>query len=214
MAIFTPRGLKIRLPFDYAFALMARLYPEVSVFKILKTTEGIEFISSLLMFVTSIVCFYFRMSLFSISLYVFIASIIGFLISSLGIFVIPGLVRLATFYSYLSGYGIYLVFIIFYGFTRVGWQGVAAYFIAQILAGIVKMVLEAKQMKKIHSGTGIAFTTSEKNFVNAYRLHADKLGKTTNTTVSDEELKEENWMPVFKDFATKWPEIARRFTID
>jgi len=43
---------------------------------------------------------------------------------------------------------------------------------------------------------------------------ASRLGKTTDITVSDEELKEENWKPVFDDLATKWPEVVRRFTIN
>lgn len=76
------------------------------------------------------------------------------------------------------------------------------------------MAIETIQMKKVHSKTGLALTTSEKNFFNAYRLHANRLGKTTDITVSDEELKEENWNPVFEDLATKWPEVVNRFTMN
>lgn len=50
MTIITPRGLKVRIPVPYAFALMARLYPEVSPFRVLKTTEGIESIPGMLAF--------------------------------------------------------------------------------------------------------------------------------------------------------------------
>ena len=47
-----------------------------------------------------------------------------------------------------------------------------------------------------------------------YRLHANRLGKTKDITVSDDELKEENWKPVFEDLATKWPEVVQRFTMN
>jgi hypothetical protein len=139
---------------------------------------------------------------------------VGFLITSFGLYLIPGLDRLGTFYSYISGFGILLILLAVYGFITIGWQGVVVFFVAKFLAGIVKMAIETIQMKKVHSKTGIAITESEKNFFNAYRLHANRLGKTTDITVSDEELKEENWMPVFEDLATKWPEVVRRFTTD
>ena len=92
MAIFTPRGLKIRLPFDYAFALIARLYPKVDAFEVLKTTEGLKLIPSLITFITGFVCFYLRLPVFEIGLYVFIASIAGFLMTFFGLFIIPGIV--------------------------------------------------------------------------------------------------------------------------
>ena len=214
MAIFTPRGLKIRLPLDYAFALIARLYPKTDAFKILKTTEGLESIPSLITFATGLVCFYLRLPSFKIGLYVFITSIVGFLITSFGLYIIPGLDQLGIFYSYISGFGVLLILLAVYGFTTVGWQGVIIFFVAKFLAGIVKIPIETMQMKKIYSKTGLALTASEKNFLNAYRLHANRLGKTTDITVSDEELKEENWKPVFEDLAIKWPEVIRRFTVN
>lgn len=212
MAIFTPRGLKIRLPFNYAFTLVARLYPKVDAFKILKTTEGLESIPSLITFATGLVCFYLRLSLFEIGLYVFIASIIGFLITFFGLYIISILDRLGTFYSYISGFGILLILLIVYGFITVGWQGVIIFFVAKFLAGIVKMPVEAKLMKQ-HGELGF-LTLSEEHFFNAYRIHAKRLGKTIDIAVSNEELEEENWKPVFEDLATKWPEVVKRFTMD
>lgn len=212
MAIFTPRGLKIRLPFEYAFTLVARLYPKVDAFKILKTTEGLELIPSLITFATGLICFYLRLSLFEIGLYVFIASIIGFLITFFGLYIISMLGRLGTFYSYISGFGVLLILLIVYGFITVGWQGVIVFFVAKFLAGIIKIPIETKLMKQ-HGELGF-LTLSEEHFFNAYRINAKRLGKTIDITVSNEELEEENWKPVFEDLATKWPEVVRRFTMD
>lgn len=214
MAIFTPRGLKIRLPFDYAFALIARLYPKVDAFKVLKTTEGLESIPLLITVIAGLVCFYLRLPLLEIGLYVFVASIVGFLIMSFGLYVIPGIDRLGTFYSYISGFGIFLIILTVYGFFTVGWQSVIVFFIAKFLAGIVKFSIEGIIDKRFTKKTGVVVTTSERNFFNAYRLHASRLGKSIDITVTDEELKEENWKPVLIDLARKWPEVVKRFTVD
>ncbi len=47
MAIFTPTGLKTRLSVDYAFGLMARLFPKITPFKFLKTIEGVALLQIL-----------------------------------------------------------------------------------------------------------------------------------------------------------------------
>ncbi|MCK5475445.1 MAG: hypothetical protein KAI71_02595 [Candidatus Pacebacteria bacterium] len=212
MAIFTPRGLKIRLPFNYAFTLVARLYPKVDAFKVLKTTEGLESIPVLITFIAGLLSFYFRLSLFEIGLYVFIASVVGFLVMFSGLYIISRLDYLGVFYSYVSGFGILLILLIAYGFIMVGWQGVVVFFVAKFLAGIVKTPIEVKLMKQ-HGELGF-LTLSEEHFFNAYRIHAKRLGKTTDIVVSNEELEEENWKSVFEDLAKKWPEVVRRFTMD
>lgn len=60
MAIYTPRGLKIRLSIQYCFTLLARLYPEVDPYTVLKTTEGLEFIPSFLAVLASLICFLYK----------------------------------------------------------------------------------------------------------------------------------------------------------
>ena len=57
MAIYTPRGVKIRTSVPYAFGLMARLNPKVTPFRILKTTEGIESLPGMLAFIAGMVGF-------------------------------------------------------------------------------------------------------------------------------------------------------------
>lgn len=214
MAIFTPRGLKIRLPFDYAFALIARLYPFIDAFKFLKTVEGLALIPSMITFTTGLICFYLKLSVFEIGLYIFIASSIGPLLSLFGIYVIPGLERLGTFYSYISGFGILLILLSVYGYLTVGLLGVVAFFVAKFIAGIVKMAIETILIKIIYAKTELSITLSEIHFFNAYILYAKKLGITTDISVSEEELKKENWMPIFEDLAIKWPEVVSRFTLN
>ena len=214
MAIYTPRGLKIRLSVNHTFALMARLYPKVDAFKILKTTEGLELMPTMLVFIVGVVSFYLRLNPYQIGLYALIASVVGALIITFRLFFIPTLLKLATLYSYVSGFGILFIALAIYGFISVGWQGVGAYFIGKFLGLIVNYGIEFWNMKVIHSQIGTPLTLSELNFFTAYCLHAVEVGKTTDITVSDEELTEENWKECFQDLSLKWPEVVRRFTVD
>ncbi|HLE17147.1 MAG TPA: hypothetical protein VI728_02550 [Syntrophales bacterium] len=120
MAIYTPRGLKIRLGMNHAFALMARLYPKVDAFKVLKTTEGLESIPGMLAFIVGVTSFYSGFDPYEIGLYTLIASVAGTAITTFGIFIVPGLPKLGTLYSYISGFGILLILLAVYGFVSVG----------------------------------------------------------------------------------------------
>lgn len=214
MAIYTPRGLKIRLRMNHAFALMARLYPKVDAFKVLKTTEGLESIPGMLALIVGLVSFYLGLDPYQIGLYTLIASVVGTAITTFGVFIVPGLPKLGTLYSYISGFGILLILSAVYGFVSVGWQGVAAFFIGKLVAGLINNAIGFWNAKRTHSKIGIPLTISEINFFNAYRLHASELGKSTDITVSDEELKEDNWKECLEDLAIKWPEVVKRFTND
>ncbi len=57
---------------------------------------------------------------------------------------------------------------------------------------------------------GAMFLAPAKDFVNTYRLFADKYDLTRDVDVSEEELHLANWTDAWEDFAQKWPEIAAR----
>jgi hypothetical protein len=214
MAIYTPRGLKIRIGIAHAFALMSRLYPKVDAFKVLKTTEGLESIPDMLAFIVGIITFWLEIDPYQIGLYTFIASVVGTVIVISGIFIVPCLPRLGTFYSYISGFGILLVLLAIFGFITVGWQGVIAFFVGKLLAEVINNAIDFWNCKRINSKTGLTLTSSEISFFNAYRIHASAIGKTTDIIISDEELKEENWKECLIDLALKWPKVVKRFTND
>lgn len=212
MSIYTPRGLKIRLPIGHAFGLMARLYPKVDAFKVLKTTEGLEEIPGVLVFITGMLSFFYGVDALYIAISVFLVSILGRLVTAFGLYVIPGLPILGTLYSYISGFGILLIVLTVYGLLSVGWRSVAALFIGKILAGMVNIIFELWNVKRIYRASGIPVTQSEISFFNAYRIHASRLGCTTDITLSDSEWEEVNWSECFEDLANRWPEVVRRFT--
>jgi hypothetical protein len=218
MAIFTPRGLKIRLPIDYSFALMARLYPQVSAFRILKTCEGIESIPSVLAFSAAMVCFIGHFAPYVAGIAIFCAYIVGSALTQRGLFILPGLVAVSTLFSYLAGYGLFTGAVLVTGYLTLGWQGVLAYAVARVAAFVCGQVIEFADTRRAYREAGIArryaLTASEKHFINAYRLHARRSGKTTDVAVREDEQEQENWLPAFEDLAAKWPEVVQRFTLD
>ena len=212
MAIFTPRGLKIRLATDLAFTYLARLHPKFSAFQVLKTVEGIELIPSTFAFATGLYLFFNDCLPTDIAIYVCIATIIGGLITTFGLYVIPFMVRFITGLSYLRGFGIFTIGIIITGLLTVGWKGTLFYFIVRYTASLILFFIDTWQMKMAHKKTGFAFTASERNFFNAYRLHASRMGVTTNLELEDGELESGKWELPYMMLQLKWPEVTARFT--
>ncbi|MCX5803823.1 MAG: hypothetical protein NTU69_09900 [Proteobacteria bacterium] len=89
-----------------------------------------------------------------------------------------------------------------------------AYFVGVILANIVNMTIDSINSNRLFKKFGSYVSGSEINFFNAYHWHAAKLGKSLDLTMSDDELKRENWDQAFEDLAARWPEVADRFTND
>lgn len=211
MQVYTPRGLKVRLEVEYAFALMKRLYPKVDAFKVLKTTEGLELLPSAVTFIATIIAYVMKLEAVAIAITAFTSFLITYMITFFGLYIIPGLPALGTLYSYISGYGIAFIIIAVTGYLTIGLPGVVAFFIGRVLAGITCMIIESNEAKRTYNKTGIALMGSEKNFLNAYRLHAKSIGVTTDVSIDDEEMREENWIECFEDMARKYPEAAARY---
>lgn len=212
MPIYTPRGLKIRLSVEYAFGLIARLYPKVDAFRVLKTTEGIESLPTLFTFVVGLYCFFTHVQPTNTAVAVFVAYLVASIMNLRGLYIIPGIVSLGTLYSYVSGFGILLVVLLILGLITAGWQSVLAFLVGKAVGWGVNQILELWDTKRAFRLSGHPFTASEKFFFNSYRLHASRLGVTTNIELSENELVEDNWKPAFQDFLLKWPQVAARFT--
>jgi hypothetical protein len=216
MAIFTPRGLKIRVSLPYAFALMARLFPRIDAFRVLQLTEEVENLISLATFIAGISVFAARLSPISVAVVIGVTCF-GFKMSHLfGLFVPPFklLLPLSRVYSWFSGWGIFLVGLLVFGFFMVGWQGVVAFIVARIAAGWLAGAIDMAYSKYIFKKTGLAVTASERSFFHAYRLLADQLGISRSIEVSEEEMQPDNWQRVFTDLKVKWPIVVSRFTSD
>jgi hypothetical protein len=209
MTVYTPRGLKIRIDVPYAFGLMARLYPTVSPFRVLKTAEGLQSTGRLLAFVVGVTAFGLGLSPLETLVLVSGASFVGALLGVFGI-VIPGLVWLSVMYSYVSGFGVLLAVLLVTGFLTVGWPGVLAFMAGSAVGALASMVVELWRTRRYMHTIGHPLTSAEVSFFNAYRMHASKMGVTTCINLDDEESSAESWRPALDDLVARWPSVAQR----
>jgi hypothetical protein len=216
MAIYTPRGLKIRLGKPYAFALMARVFPKVDAFRVLQLTEEVENLASLATFIAGLVAFGLRLDPLTIGMVIGI-TYFSFKMSHLfGLFIPPFklLLPLSRVYSWFAGYGVFLIGLLILGFFTVGWQGIAAFIVARVLASWLAGAIDLAYGRYVFKKTGVSITPSERSFFHAYRLSADQVGASRSLEVSEKEMQPDNWQEVFTDLMMKWPVVVSRFTPD
>ncbi len=151
MAIFTPRGLKIRLSIQYTFALMARLFPRFDAFRILQKTEAVENLTLMASMIAGIIAFALCYNYMQIAIIVIVTNLIFNLQNNYGLFIPPfkQLLRLSHFYSaYIAGYGIIEIGIIIFGYFKVGWKGVLSYLIAMFITLILELIIDFSIFRK------------------------------------------------------------------
>lgn len=216
MALFTPRGLKVRLAKPYAFALMARVFPKADAFRVLQLTEEVENLPALAGFVAGVVAFSMRLPPIQICIVVFAAVFVFRLIHLFGLFVPPFtfLLPVSRIYSFVTGYGVLLIGLLVFGYFAAGWQGVLAFVVARVSCGFIVWPIEMWWMRRVHQQVGFPFTASERSFFHAFRLLANRFGVSTDLNVSDQELAPARWEHVLVDLALKWPVVVGRFTDD
>ena len=221
MSLMTPRGLKVRLELSWAFGLLARLWgkdPRTDAFRVLKTCEAIESVPAVLCFIGGIVASWNKgWPAWSIPLGQVAGATLGLLLTQMGLFLIIrpiGLLFLGSIWSWTSGYGILLTLTLTNAWMTRGWQGPLWWVLGIFATTIaVKMILEwgFVALRWRIGGKESAFTSSEVNFFNAYRLHASRMGASQELDVSDEEIASGMWRECLLDYAAKYPEAVNRF---
>ncbi|MCX5965479.1 MAG: hypothetical protein NT070_20825 [Cyanobacteria bacterium] len=204
MTIYSPTGIPINFPIDYAFTLLARLSPRYSPHRVLKIADGMdkgpESVSYLIGFIT----FSLHCSLpiiFTLSL------------------IIPGVIRLAginskyinevvylgVLFTSIGKLGLLTIGLLVFGFHSVGWQGVTAFVFARLVGSILNIIVESQERLNIYKLSGIDYGEFDRCFVDAYRFCANRVGVTLDISVSDEELEKSIWQFVVSDYARKNP---------
>ena len=211
----TPRGLKIRIDIPTGFALLARLWkgdPKTDAFCVLKTVEGLESIPSVAGFIGAFIGLLEGSASWHVAVGLIVGKILGALLTMFGVFIIPGLTTIATWWSWVSGYGLFLAIGVAYAWFLKGWEYAAAWVIGFVFAYVISMLfIELPRMKFYKTKIGVPLGQSEVNFFNAYRLHAGRLGLSNSVEISEGEIQSEEWQRCLEDFAEKYPNAVARF---
>ncbi len=211
MAIYTPRGVRIRIPTDYAFGLIGRLHPRVTAYQVLKTTEALHAIPSMFHYAVALILLAFGLSWPpTIMLAIVAAHLLGTFLNLLGLCNVPALVVAATIFSYLTGYGALFLLIAGLAFLRGGPEWMGGYVGGMILSFPAGFIVERLYRRAGHTDPTLG--RAEINFFNAYRYHAAALEDDTSITLRPEEFEEDAWREVYDEFASAWPDVAARFT--
>ncbi|SED17924.1 hypothetical protein [Paenibacillus sp. GP183] len=213
MSVYTPKGIKVRISVDVSFALMARLYPKVSAFRVLKTTEGVDEIPTTFGFIASLICLFNKVDPVTFFIATLISIVCGLLIKEFGIaLVVPGIIPLGGLYNTINILMLPSILLVILSYILIGWQAVVAYIGARFVAWIISFVLEFVFTSQWKNKMGYAFTGSERSFFAAYCYYARKQGRSIAFDLTDEELEPENWEGVFDHLADTNPHVVQRFT--
>lgn len=211
----TPRGLEICIEVRYGFALLARLWkhdPATDAFRVLKTAEGLEIIPSIFGVVGAFVGLFMGSLSWAVVAGLVMGNILGKLLTMFGAFIIPGLTTFATLWSWIHGYGLLSIIGISLAWVLRGWEWAAAWILGSIGAFVIsKLFIEPMRMKWYMHRIGFPFSESEVNFINAYRLHADRLGLPRSLDVSQDEITSGEWERCLEDYSAKYPQAVARF---
>ena len=139
----------------------------------------------------------------------------GFVLTQTGMFVIIrplGLLALARVWCHFCYTSIiFYVVLLAVLYATLGWAIPAVWVAGGVAARMVGSVAEFAWTLRKSRLAGVPLTSSEVNFFNAYRLHADRLGLTRKVSVSDEEIALGDWQACLTDYAAKYPESVARF---
>ncbi len=214
----TPRGLKIRIELPWAFGLIGRLWSrdsQIDAFRVLKTCEAIEFVPDTISWTIGVVVVVnSAMPNWSIAVAIVFGRALGVLLTQLGLFVIlrpSGILHSARIWSYVSGYGIFLIGALALILIFRSWDASVWWITGLLIGGLVRHGIEFLFVWRNKKWIGTPFTSSEINFFNAFRLHADSLGIPNTLEVSDSEIERGEWKKCLIDYAGKYPEAVRRF---
>jgi len=214
MAIYTPRGLKIRFSTPYSFSLMARLFPEITPFRVLKKTEAIENIPDALAAIGALVIAFFFPNMSCVKIFGAITAIylVGSFMKLTGLFFIPLIIPISEAFSYIQGYGIITIALGVIGYFKIGLTKTIVLILVLLATNIVDYLLEfirallCKAMNKPYLGM------SELDFINAYKMLAAKTGNSADINVSQIEIDSEAWQEPYMWLEYNWPEVTCRYT--
>ena len=204
-AFITPRGVKIRMPVEDAFAMMGRLYPKRKPEEILKTVEGLDFISNMVVYITLLFLIYMNVNIISFILLTSIAVIFAKFIVHKGLIFSHRMI--IPYYLSLIPFTIWYAVMFVFAFLNNGLSGVGILLGALIISFVIENIYESFVVKAYNG----KITMAEIEFILAYRLHAVSVNIAWEEDCYDMEAEIENntWEKPLYEYISKFPHTIR-----
>lgn len=207
-AIFTPRGLHVRLPPELAFGLMARLRPRVRPAEVLATVEAIEFTPTALSKLLGFLCFLVQPGAIVTAVVACAGRVLPNLLALAAPDALPGLYRVGRWYRPIAGHGISLVVVTIAGVLIAGPVTAAGFVIGTAIGGALNMLVDFVLMRRVDARLGRPLSSTERFFLEALRRHGG--GALELQAVASEP---EAWRAALDDYAAAFPDRARQSTV-
>lgn len=202
--VYTPRGLKVRLSPEVAFGLLGRLWPRARPAAVLATTEALDEIPVLMLYVGGVVALSVSLGILQAVLCGLAFTLAGKIILWFGVFVVPGIVTAGYWFSYIPVF-VYFPGMFVFGYLVSGLRGVVSWGCAYVVASVACQLFDLSVMRLRHAAAGILLTQSEVAFMNAYRLHATRLGVTTDLEIRPDEAESQQALAALEEYSSCYP---------
>jgi hypothetical protein len=212
-AIFTPRGLHVRLPAHVAFGLMAQLRPEVRPAEVLATTEAIEFTPTAFSKLLALLGFALQLAPAAIGAVTVFGRVAPNLLALAGLTRGgPGWTALGRLYRPVAGHGLSLVVVAALGALLDGPVAAVGFLAGTLVGGLVNMLVDFLLIRRPDPRLRQPLSSTERFFLDALRLHAARSGRSLDlervpATAGE---GEEAWRAALADYAAEHPERARQ----
>jgi hypothetical protein len=210
-AIFTPRGLHVRLPTQVAFGLMAQLRPKVRPAQVLATTEAIEFTPTATSKVLALVGFVLQLPPPVILGLCALGRVVPDLLALAGVIHGPRWTALGRLYRPLAGRGgLTLIGVTAAGALIAGPIAALAFLVGTLVGGTVNMLVDFLLLRRIDPNLKQPLSSTERFFLQALQEHAAGSGQALDLEQAPVTAKDGAWRAALADYALEHPERARQ----
>lgn len=209
-AIFTPRGLHVRLPPDVAFGLMAQLWPKVRPSTVLATTEAVEFSPTAASKLLALLGFALQLTPVSIAILCALGRVVPNLLALAGLFRSVGWTALGRLYRPFAGHGMTLVVVAALGAVIAGPLAAMGFLVGTLVGGIMNLLVDFVLMRRLDPRFQLPLSSTERFFLGALRLHAADSGQSLDLRQPPTDDEDASWRAALADYAAEHPDRARQ----
>jgi hypothetical protein len=216
MPFVTPRRLRINLDLPWAFSLIARLRaadPRTDASRVLATAESVHHVPSVLAAIFGLVAVFVPgRPLWVVPLAIILGGVLGFFLLRYGLFLLIsplGLLFLARLWTASPVFPGLLAHVLLLAAINicfpVSWPILVLWILGHLIALCLCWLLARYLLKPVSVGAGVVISPAEMSFFHAYRIHAERLGLSTDINLSEMEIESEDWKACFLQYALKHP---------
>jgi len=210
-------GKYLQMDPSWVFGLIARLHrvdAKTGAVRVLRTYQAVEEVESVTSILAGLaVALWPGRPLWGIPAAIVAGELAGLALLRLHLLPVircTGLFALAHALAYVPPIPLHLAIMLAL-LVAYGWAASLLWLAGYVGSVLGNSAIEFALTRRRYQRTGLRITASGEYFLQAYRLHAKRLGVTVDPTLSEEEVGSDEAAKCYKEFVDKCPEAARNF---